>query len=128
MTMSRLEAVLKGLDTQAAAAQGKLDQAAEFAARSEHLEVEGRSADEIAEVRVDGTGQVTSITLDDDCQRLGPDRIAADVMEAMRQAQRRLSFRIEQLGNDIYGEGSPTVRGFTDSYRNRYGYEPEEDQ
>jgi len=32
MTMSRLEAVLAGINTQAAAAQGKLDQAAEFAA------------------------------------------------------------------------------------------------
>ena len=47
MSMSRLEAVLATIDAQADSALTKLDQAEQFATRSEHLAVEGASADEI---------------------------------------------------------------------------------
>jgi hypothetical protein len=48
-------------------------------------------------------------------------------MEALRQAQRRLSFHVEQLGVEIYGPGSPSVDAFTQAYRDKFGYE-EDDQ
>lgn len=128
MTMSRLEAVLATIDAQADAAQTKLDQAQQFATRSEHLAVEGASGDEVAKVVVDGTGQVQAITIDDDVRHLSGAQIAADVMEALRQAQRRLSYHVEQLGTEIYGAGSPSVQAFSQAYRDRYGYEEDEDQ
>lgn len=127
MSMSRLEAVLASIDGQAESAQRTLDKAQEFAARSEHLEVEGSSADEVVTATVDGTGQVVSLQVSDDVRGLDGARVAADVMEAMRQAQRRLSFRIEQLGTEIYGEGSPSVETFTRAYRDKFGYEEDED-
>lgn len=126
MSMSRLEAVLATIDAQADAAQTKLDQAEQFATRSEHLAVEGASADEVATVTVDGTGQVQSIVIADDVRHLSGSQIAADVLEALRQAQRRLSFHVEQLGTEIYGPGSPSVEEFSRAYRDRYGYEEDE--
>ena len=128
MSMSRLEAVLATIDAQADAALDKLDQAQQFATRSEHLSVEGASSDEVARVSVDGTGQVQAIVIDDDAQRLTGAQIAADVLEALRQAQRRLSFHVEQLGTEIYGAGSPSVEEFSRAYRDRYGYEEDEDK
>lgn len=128
MTMSRLEAVLAQIDAQADASQTKLDQAEEFATRSQRLAVEGVSRDELARVTVDGTGQVQAIVIDDEVRRLDGSVIAADVMEALGQAQRRLSFRVEQLGTEIYGEGSASVEAFSRSYRDRFGYEEVEDQ
>ena len=128
MSMSRLEAVLATIDAQADSALTKLDQAQQFATRSEHLAVEGRSADEIATVTVDGTGQVQAIMIDDDVRHLSGAQVAADVLEALRQAQRRLSFHVEQLGTDIYGAGSPSVEEFSRAYRDRYGYEEDEER
>lgn len=128
MTMSRLEAVLATIDAQADTALTKLDQAEQFATRSEHLAVEGVSGDEVAKVVVDGTGQVQSITIDDDVRNLSGAQVAADVMEALRQAQRRLSYHVEQLGTEIYGAGSPSVQAFSQAYRDRYGYEEDADQ
>lgn len=128
MTMSRLEAVLATIDAQADTALTKLDQAEQFATRSEHLAVEGVSGDEVAKVVVDGTGQVQAITIDDDVRHLTGAQVAADVMEALRQAQRRLSYHVEQLGTEIYGAGSPSVQAFSQAYRDRYGYEEDADQ
>ena len=128
MSMSRLEAVLATIDAQADSSLDKLDQAQQFATRSEHLSVEGRSRDEVARVTVDGTGQVQSIQIEDDVRDLSGSQIAADVFEALRQAQRRLSFHVEQLGNEIYGADSPSVGQFTQAYRDRYGYEEDEDR
>lgn len=128
MSMSRLEAVLATIDAQADAALDKLDQAQQFATRSEHLSVEGASSDEVARVSVDGTGQVQSITITDDLRDLSGSQVAADVLEALRQAQRRLSFHVEQIGTEIYGAGSPSVAQFTQAYRDRYGYEEDEDR
>lgn len=128
MSMSRLEAVLATIDAQADSALTKLDQAEQFATRSEHLAVEGVSGDEVAKVVVDGTGQVQAITIDDDVRHLTGAQVAADVMEALRQAQRRLSYHVEQLGTEIYGAGSPSVQAFSQAYRDRYGYEEEADQ
>lgn len=128
MSMSRLEAVLATIDAQAESAQTKLDQAEQFAARSEHLAVEGVSDDEVARVTVDGTGQVQAITVADDVRHLSGAQVAADVMAALRQAQRRLSYHVEQLGTEIYGPGSPSVQAFSQAYRDRYGYEEDEDQ
>ncbi|MEO6509726.1 MAG: YbaB/EbfC family nucleoid-associated protein [Nocardioides sp.] len=127
MTMSRLEAVLATIDAQADTALAKLEQAQQFATRSEHLAVEGKSADEMATVTVDGTGQVQAIAIEDDVQHLTGAQIAADVFEALRQAQRRLSFHVEQLGTEIYGAGSPSVEEFSRAYRDRYGYEEDEE-
>lgn len=127
MTMSRLEAVLATIDAQADAAQTKLDQAEQFAVRSQHLAVEGTSDDEVATVTVDGNGQVTAIVIEDDVRHLTGSQIAADVLAALRQAQRRLSYRVEELGTEIYGEGSPSVEAFARSYRDRFGYEEVED-
>ena len=70
---------------------------------------------------------MVSLQVSDDVRGLDGARVAADVMEAMRQAQRRLSFRIEQLGTEIYGEGSPSVETFTRAYRDKFGYEEDED-
>lgn len=128
MSMSRLEAVLATIDAQADAAQTKLDQAERFATRSQHLEVEGSSEDEVATVTVDGNGQVQSIVITDEVRDLSGAQVAADVLQALRQAQRRLSFRVEELGTEIYGEGSPSVEAFTRSYRDRFGYEEVEDK
>jgi DNA-binding protein YbaB len=128
MSMSRLEAVLATIDAQADTALTKLDQAEQFATRSEHLAVEGVSSDEIAKVVVDGTGQVQAITIDDDVRHLTGAQIAGDVMEALGQAQRRLSYHVEQLGTEIYGAGSPSVEAFAQAYRDRYGYEEDQDQ
>ena len=128
MSMSRLEAVLATIDAQADTALTKLDQAEQFATRSEHLAVEGVSGDEVAKVVVDGTGQVQAITIDDDVRHLTGAQVAADVMEALRQAQRRLSYHVEQLGTEIYGAGSPSVQAFSQAYRDRYGYEEDADQ
>jgi DNA-binding protein YbaB len=127
MSMSRLEAVLATIDAQADAAQTRLDQAESFAQRSQALSVSGTSSDEVATVTVDGTGQVTDVRLSDDFARFGSAEVAADVMEALRQAQRRLSFHVEQLGVEIYGPGSPSVDAFTQAYRDKFGYE-EDDQ
>lgn len=128
MSMSRLEAVLATIDAQADSALTRLDQAQQFATRSEHLAVEGTSADEIATVTVDGTGQVQAIVIDDDVRHLTGAQVAADVLEALRQAQRRLSYHVEQIGTEIYGAGSPSVQEFTRAYRDRYGYEEDEDR
>lgn len=128
MSMSRLEAVLATIDAQADSALTKLDQAQQFATRSEHLAVEGTSADEIATVTVDGTGQVQAIVIEDDVRHLTGAQVAADVLEALRQAQRRLSYHVEQLGTEIYGPGSPSVQAFSQAYRDRYGYEEDEDR
>lgn len=128
MSMSRLEAVLATIDAQAESAQTKLDQAEQFAVRSEHLAVQGVSDDEVATVTVDGTGQVQAITIADDVRHLSGAQVAADVMAALRQAQRRLSYHVEQLGTEIYGPGSPSVQAFSQAYRDRYGYEEDEDQ
>ena len=128
MSMSRLEAVLATIDAQAETAITRLDQAQEFANRSEHLAVEGASGDGIATVTVDGTGQVQAIVIDDDVRHLTGSQVAADVLEALRQAQRRLTFHVEQLGTEIYGAGSPSVQEFSRAYRDRYGYEEDEDR
>ncbi len=128
MTMSRLEAVLATIDAQADSALTKLDQAEQFATRSEHLAVEGASADEVAKVTVDGTGQVQSITIEDDVRHLSGAQVAGAVMDALRQAQRRLSYHVEQLGTEIYGPGSPSVQAFSQAYRDRYGYEEDEER
>jgi DNA-binding protein YbaB len=128
MSMSRLEAVLATIDAQAETAITRLDQAQEFATRSEHLAVEGASGDGIATVTVDGTGQVQAIVIDDDVRHLTGSQVAADVLEALRQAQRRLTFHVEQLGTEIYGAGSPSVQEFSRAYRDRYGYEEDEDR
>ena len=96
--------------------------------RSEHLAVEGTSGDGIARVTVDGTGQVQAIVIDDDVRHLTGSQVAADVLEALRQAQRRLTFHVEQLGTEIYGAGSPSVQEFSRAYRDRYGYEEDEDR
>lgn len=123
MSMSRLEAVLASIDEQADQAQGKLDKAAEFAARSEHLQVPGESADGLVTVVVDGSAQVVDVRFDDDFDTASAAELSADVMAALAQARRRLSFRIEELGTEIYGEHSPTAQMFADSYRDRFGYE-----
>lgn len=123
MTMTRLEAVLASINESADAAQEKLAKAGEFASRSEHLQVEGHSEDKLARVMVDGTGQVQSIDLDDDFAEHSAAQVSGAVLAAMRQAQRRLSFRIDQLGEEIYGEESPSATAFTNSYRQRFGYE-----
>ncbi len=128
MSMSRLEAVLATIDAQADSALTKLDQAQQFATRSEHLAVEGASSDDVARVTVDGTGQVQSIVIEDDVRGLSGAQIAADVLEALRQAQRRLSYHVEQIGTEVYGAGSPSVQEFTRAYRDRYGYEEDEDR
>jgi DNA-binding protein YbaB len=128
MSMSRLEAVLATIDAQADSALAKLDQAQQFATRSEHLAVEGTSSDEVATVTVDGTGQVQAIVISDDVRDLTGAQVAADVLDALRQAQRRLSFHVEQLGTEIYGAGSPSVAEFTQAYRDRYGYEEDQDR
>jgi DNA-binding protein YbaB len=121
--MSRLEAVLNSIDAQADASLAKLSQAEEFAARSEALRVEGQSAGALVTVVVDVTGHPTSVTVDDRFTETSAAELGADVMEALRQAQRRLSFRIEELGTEIYGEASPTVQMFADQYRSNFGYE-----
>lgn len=126
MSMSRLEAVLASIDSQAESAHKKLDQAQEFADRSQYLEVAGSSGDEIVTATVDGTGQVVAFDISDDVRSLDGAQVAASVMEAMGQAQRRLSFRVEQLGTEIYGEGSPSVETFTRAYRDKFGYEEED--
>jgi len=128
MTMSRLEAVLATIDAQADSALTKLDQAQQFATRSEHLSVEGASNDEVAKVTVDGTGQIQAIVIEDDVRHLSGAQIAADVLEALGQAQRRLSYHVEQLGTEVYGAGSPSVQAFSQAYRDRYGYEEDEDK
>lgn len=123
MTMSRLEAVLASIDAQADAAQTRLDQAQEFASRSEALRVEGTSDDAVVTVVVDATGHPVSVEFGDRFAEADAGRLGRAVMAALRQAQRRLSFRIEELGTEIYGDDSPTVRMFAEQYRTSYGYE-----
>ncbi len=128
MTMTRLEAVLATIDAQANASLEKLNQAEAFAQRSENLSVEGSSRDEVATVCVDGTGQVTSIALVEDLSRHRGSAVAAAVLEALGQAQRRLSFRVEELGKEIYGEDSPSVSAFSQAYRDKFGYEEDDSE
>lgn len=128
MTMSRLEAVLATIDEQADASLRKLDQAAAFAQRSENLSVEGESRDQLATVTVDGTGQIESIALEENLSGVRGSQVAASVLEAMRQAQRRLSFHVEELGKEIYGEDSPSVGAFTEAYRTKFGYEEDDSE
>lgn len=127
MSMSRLEAVLASIDAQAAATDQKLDQAQEFATRSEALRVTGKSGDEVAEVTVDGAGQISDVVVADDLQGLRGSQVGAAVLDALHQAQRRLAFHVEQLGTEIYGEGSPSVQAFSNAYRERFGYEEDDE-
>jgi DNA-binding protein YbaB len=123
MSTSRLEAVLAMHGQKVDEANAQLDKAARFAAESERLRVPGDAAEGAVTVVVDGTGQPVDVRFARDVHRLAPDALGSAVLEALAQAKRRLSFRIEQLGHDIYGAGSPTADMFTRSYRDQFGYE-----
>ncbi len=83
----------------------------------------GESGDGLVTVVVDGSAQVIEVRFDDDFHAASATELGADVMAALAQARRRLSFRIDELGTEIYGEESPATRMFVDSYRDRFGYE-----
>ncbi len=120
---SRLDAMLAQIDAQADASLAKLDQAEQFARRSEALTVEGESPDGRAVVTVNGTAHPVAVRFSDDVHQLSPGELGSAVMSALGQAQRRLSFRIEELGAEVYGPDSGTARTYADAYREQYGYE-----
>lgn len=120
---TRLEAMLAQIDAQADASLAKLDQAERFANESAALVVDGESEGRHAVVSVNGTGHPVAVHFSDDFHRLSAGELGSAVMSALGQAQRRLSYRVEELGNDIYGPGSPTARMYADAYREQYGYE-----
>lgn len=123
MTMSRLEAVLAEVGQQAERSMQQLDRAEQFAERSGQLRVTGASPDRLVRVTVDGTGQMVGVELDERSMAGQPAELEAGIMSALGAAQRQLTFRIQELGEEIYGEGSATVAMFTEQYRQRYGYE-----
>lgn len=118
--------MLADIDAQADASLRKLDQTAEFAERTERLAVDGESADRTVTVTVNGTGHAIDVRFAAGFDRLGAGELGAAVMEAHGQAQRRLSFRVEELGDEIYGPGSPMAASYAQAYRDQYGYEEEE--
>ena len=123
---SRLEAMLAEIDAQADASLKKLDQTAEFAQRTETLAVDGESPDRSVTVTVNGTGHAIDVRFAAGFERLGAGELGAAVMAAHGQAQRRLSFHVEQLGEEIYGPDSPMANSYAQAYRDQYGYEEEE--
>lgn len=123
---SRLEAMLADIDAQADASLKKLDQTAEFAQRTESLTVDGESLQREVVVTVNGTGHAINVRFEAGFDRLSAAELSAAVMAAHGQAQRRLSFRVEQLGDEIYGPGSAMAASYAQAYRQQYGYEEED--
>lgn len=124
--MSRLEAVLATIGEQADRAERQIDNAERLARESEQLRVTGSSTDGLVDVVVDGVGQMVDVVFDREFDSADAARLSADVLEALAQAKRRLSAEVTRLGEEIYGEGSPTVQTISQSYRDRFGYEEDD--
>lgn len=120
---ARLDAVLAQIDAQADASLAKLDQAERFAVQTEALAVEGEGGNGAATVVVNATGHPTAVRFGPDFDRLSAAELGSAVMEALAQARRRLSFRVEEIGTEVYGPESPTARMYVDAYREQHGYE-----
>lgn len=120
---ARLDAVLAMIDGQAEDSLRKLDQAQEFAERTEALRVEGTGGDGVVTVAVNATGHVVDVEFARDHHTRSAADLAAAVLAAQAQAQRRLSARVAEVGEEVYGPDSPTVRRYADAYREQYGSE-----
>jgi DNA-binding protein YbaB len=123
MTTSRLDAVLSAIRHQADDARVQLDKAERFSNESAALRVVGASSGDVVHATVDGNGQLVDVNFGIELHRTSSADLSAAVLEAVAQAKRRLSFRVEQLGTEIYGAESPTVAMFSAAYREQFGYE-----
>lgn len=126
MSMTRLDAVLSMIQEQANTANRQIDTAEEFASRTEGLRVTGESPDRLATVTVDGVGQMVDLDFGAEFPGASADRLRAAILAAHVQAKQKLTNRISEIGTELYGEGSPTVRMFAESYERRYGSYDEE--
>lgn len=115
--------MLAMIDEQAEESLKKLDSAQAFAERTEVLVVDGESPDGMVTVSVDATGHAVRVDFHRDFHTRTPAELGQSVMAAQAHAQRRLSYQVEQIGKDVYGEDSPTARTYADAYRSQYGYE-----
>jgi len=129
MSMSRLEAVLTMINEQTSAANQQIDKAEQFASRTESLRVVGESRDHLAQVTVDGVGQMVDLAFGDGFARASADEVRTAVLTAHVQAKQKLTNRVREIGTEIYGSGSSAVDLVADSYESRYGsYDEEEDR
>jgi hypothetical protein len=75
---------------------------------------------------VDNTGVPAEITLGDAVAGWKPERIASEVMTAMRRAQQRLTAAVAEAAEATIGADSETGRAVLDSYYTRFPAEPAE--
>jgi DNA-binding protein YbaB len=87
------------------------EKAARYQAMSREVQqvsIIGSAADGAVMVTVGANGIPTAVTMTPKVRQLEPDRIAAAVMEAMRQAQSRYPERLAEIMSQTVGDDSTT--------------------
>lgn len=128
MTMTRLEAVLAMIGEKTDAANAQLDKAEEYGARTTGLRVVGESPDRLATVTVDEVGQMVDLDFGDRFATASAEELRTAILAAQTQAKQRLTNRIREIGEEVYGPDSAAVAVVADSYESRYGSFDEEDE
>jgi DNA-binding protein YbaB len=124
--MSDLEGAERWVDDWQAHIVEKATQARELTSRVMGLRGTAESRDGAVRVTVETTGVPMEITLGDAVAGWKPERIAAEIMKTMRQAQQRLTEAVEDAAQATIGAESETGRAVLNSYYARFPKEPAE--
>jgi hypothetical protein len=124
--MPDLDSAERWVDDWQARIAEKAAQARELTSRVMGLRGTAESRDGAVRVTVESTGVPTEITLGDAVSGWKPERIAAEIMQTMRQAQQRLTRAVEEAAQATIGAESETGRAVLNSYYTRFPHEPVE--
>jgi DNA-binding protein YbaB len=91
----------------------------------QQVSITGSAADGAVTVTVGANGIPTAVTMTPKVRQLEPERIAAAVMEAMRQAQSRYPERLAEIMSQTVGDDSTTRHLLAEAKANFPDPEPE---
>jgi DNA-binding protein YbaB len=106
------------------------EKAARYQAMSQEVQqvsITGSAADGAVMVTVGANGIPTAVTMTPKVRQLEPERIAAAVMEAMRQAQSQYPERLAEIMSQTVGDDSTTRHLLTEARANFPDPEPDAD-
>lgn len=105
---------------------GRAEAAAALADRVAGLTASAAGDDGAIRVTVSSSGTVTGLVLDDRVQRLPGERLAAEILGAVRRAQAGLTAQVADAVGATVGADTETGRRVLDSFAQRFPAEPAE--
>jgi DNA-binding protein YbaB len=109
-SQKRVDAWMASIEAHAAKTRALSERVASLSAKA-------TSADGAVEVTVTSSGVISDLRLDDHVRKWPADRISAEVLSVMREAQRTLAARVAEITEETVGRRSQTGQVVLDEYR-----------